>query len=63
MAFLFHFPTIWLVALKKPWNLIGYVEKEAKIDWKGCNLELDIAQFVNKLHCWEPITLQGLLET
>ena len=39
--FVIHFPTIWLVSLKKPWNLIGCFVLLSHCHWlrKRCDLE------------------------
>ena len=56
----FHFPAMWLASLKKPYNLIGFALRSYS-HWlrKRCNLQQKIVRFMNKSHCWEPITLQG----
>ena len=60
-CFVFHFPAMWLVSLKKLLSLIGSFVLLFHSHWlrKRCNLEQTIVQFVNKSHRWEPITLQG----
>ena len=59
--FVFHFPAMWLVSLKKLWNLIGCFVLLSKSHWlrKRCDLEQKIVQFTNKSNRWEPITLLG----
>ena len=54
--FVFHFPAMWLVSFKKPWNLIGCFVLPSHSHWlrKRCDLEQKIVRFGNK---WAPTDL------
>ena len=61
MLSVFHFLTVWLVTLKKPWNVIGCFVLVQPPYWlgKGCNSKQKMVWFMNKLHQLESIRLQG----
>ena len=48
---------MWLVSLKRHWNLIGCFVLLSHSHWlrKRCDLEQKIVRFLNKSHRWEPI--------
>ena len=56
----------WLFRLSFSCNVIGLFKKTLKSDWLFCfnvpfslDEEQKMVRFRNKLHCWEPIRLQG----
>ena len=54
-------PLIWLVTINKPWHLMGCCVLLKVFRWLGkrCNLEQKMVWFMNKLHWWELMGLQG----
>ena len=61
ILFFFHFLAVWLVTLKKPWNLIDcfVFSVASSLAGKKIWFEKKKVQFVNKSHQLEPIRLQG----